>query len=163
MEEVHLLEKVQPIVEEVAQIVTINYSAQWQQTPVILDVITSNDNYDKITINDMENLKISDNGTYTVKLIDDNEVINQQVITITNIDRKSPKVTTDKDNNNYYFYITDDLSGVDVSNIKYIKNGVISSDYTYANNTLVMPYDSISTHEIYIYDYAGNVTTTTVN
>jgi hypothetical protein len=161
MEEVQLVEKVQPI-EEVAQIQNINYSTQWQQTPVVLDVITSNTNYDKITINDMENLKISDNGTYTVKLLLNNEVIDQQVITITNIDRISPDATSKKDDNNYYFYLTDDISGIDASTIQYIKNGVASSDYTYTENTLVVPYDSTSTHKIYIYDYAGNMFTITI-
>jgi RNA polymerase sigma-70 factor (ECF subfamily) len=149
----------QPIVVEPAKIVSINHSTEWQYTAITLDVETTNGHYDTITVNDIENMKISTNGTYTIKLLKNGNVIDQQDITISNIDLKCPRTTTTKDSANYYFYISDDVSGINWDSIQYHKNGVNSYAYTYNKNesVIVITNDGVSKHELFISDYAGNV------
>ncbi|MFV0395068.1 MAG: RNA polymerase sigma factor [Coprobacillaceae bacterium] len=145
--------------EENSKIVNLTYDTQWQQTAVQLDIETTNSNYDKITINDIETLKIGSNGNYIVKLIKNEEVIDEKEITISNIDRQSPTAYSEEDEEYYYFYLTDEESGVNKDAIGYFRNGIASREFTYYENEnkLVVKNDKVSQHEIYISDYAGNI------
>ena len=143
---------------ELAKIVNVTYDAAWRNTALIIQVETTNDNYDKITINHEETLQIINNGTYTIRLIKDNEVLEERLITISNIDRYSPLATTEEAGDYYYLYLNDNDSGIDEQSIQYYKNGVLSNDYTYdANNKMiVINNDIFSIHELYVNDLATN-------
>ena len=156
---------VQPVqVVSTARILDINYDTAWRNEEIYLEVETTNDNYDRITINDEETLKITYNGTYTVRLIKDDKVIDEKVIEISNIDYQSPTATYEKRGQYYYFFITEDLSGIDVSSIRFFVNGQLSNNFTFdeSSGILIFKDDSKSAKKLYINDNAGNRLTITV-
>ena len=145
-------------IDSPAKIVDITYDDSWTNGVIALNIDTTNDNYDKIYVNGVEFTKVIKNGSYTVQLIKDGNVIDQREITISNIDRDSPYGEGFKQNNQYILYLKDNLSGVDQDSIKYFKNGELSDDYLYdeVNQSIIIENDSISTHNFSIDDYAGN-------
>ncbi|MDQ0360325.1 RNA polymerase sigma factor [Breznakia pachnodae] len=146
---------------ELAEITSISYDDAWRNQPIQLAIETSNDNYERITINDIETTQVVNNGTYMVKLIKDDAVIDEEVIQISNVDLHSPTATSEKDDEYYYLYLSDDKSGVNANQITYYVNGTASNDYTYdaSRNVMIVKNDNVSRHDIYISDYAGNILT----
>lgn len=141
---------------ELAEITSVSYDDAWRNQPVQLVIETSNDNYDRITTNDVETMQVVNNGTYTVKLIKDDAVIDEEVIQINNVDLHSPTAISEKDDEYYYLYLSDDKSGVNANQITYYVNGAASNDYTYdaSRNVMIVKNDNVSRHDIYISDYA---------
>lgn len=146
---------------ELAEITSVSYDDAWRNQPLQLVIETSNDNYDRITTNDIETTQVVNNGSYTIKLIKDDVVIDEEVIEITNVDLHSPTATSDKDDEYYYLYLSDDKSGVNTKQIEYYVNGAVSNDYTYdaSRNVMIVKNDNVSRHDIYISDHAGNILT----
>lgn len=145
--------------EEYAEIVNVAYDTQWHQGTVQLNIETTNSNYDKVTINDIETLKVGDNGDYIIKLIKNEVVVDEREITISNIDRQSPIAYSVEEEEYYNFYLVEEDSGINKDSIEYFLNGVESNDFTYyeTEGKLVVKNDKVSQHEIYISDNAGNV------
>jgi len=152
------------VIQATAKISEITYDKAWQNTSIYLEVKTTSDDYDKITVNDSTSLRIVDNGTYTVRLIKDDKVIDEQVVEISNFDHQSPRATYEKRGNYYYLFITDDLSGIDATSIKFFVNGRQSYNFTFDESTgiLIFEDDFKSAYELYISDNAGNILTITL-
>lgn len=155
--------KIEPRQEEdIAKISNISFDDSWTNKFVDIVVETTNDNYDRIVINDVETLRIVDNGNYLLKLLKDNDVIDEQIIEISNIDRDSPTAVSKTTDEKYIFYLSDTQSGIDWDNIKHYKNGELVNEYSYnlSNNSITVINDyNYSGHELLISDVAGNILT----
>lgn len=144
--------------KEVATIDSISHDNSWTNEKVKIDIKTSNTNYDRILIDDMETLKVLDNGIYVVKLMKNNEVIDEEEIEISNIDRNSPTAVGEEVGNDYIISLNEDVSGIDWNSIEYYKNGTWSNDYQYDQNKnqIIVHNDILATHDLYVSDNAGN-------
>lgn len=148
---------------EEAVITTVNYSDEWTNDGFLINVSTSNSEYDQILINGMNTNYIKENGVYEVQLVKDNEVIDTRIFEITNIDVHSPTGSEEHRGNEYVIYLQDDLSQIDYANILFYRDGVLSNDYTYHKDTDTLTVkEKYTTDKFYISDYAGNVLEITV-
>lgn len=158
------LPSIEPIEEETAKIKDITYDTTWTSSSVHINVETTNNNYDKILINDSETLDVIDNGNYIIKLLKEDDILDEREIIISNIDRNSPVATGEELGNDYLIYLKEDISGINKNSIEYYKNGMITDDYTYdeVSNTLTIENEKSSVHELYVSDNAGNLLTITL-
>ncbi|MFV0394619.1 MAG: hypothetical protein ACK5LC_09520 [Coprobacillaceae bacterium] len=142
-----------------ARIQAIDYDTNWTNKEVALDVITTTENYDMIVINDVETTSITENGNYVVKLIKDNQVIDQKDIQVTNIDLYSPDGYSIYQDNKYILYLQDDLSQIDYESIEFYRDGMSCTEYLYCNisNTITIEHSDASFEQVFIKDYAGNI------
>lgn len=148
---------------EEAVITSVNYSDEWTNDGFLINVSTSNSEYDQILIDGMNTNYIKENGVYEVQLVKNNEVIDTKIFEITNIDVHSPTGSEEHRGNEYVIYLQDDLSQIDYKNILFYRDGVLSNDYIYHedSDTLTVK-EKYTTDKFYISDYAGNVLEITV-
>ncbi|MFV0395509.1 MAG: RNA polymerase sigma factor [Coprobacillaceae bacterium] len=151
-------------IEDLAIITDVIYNDNWTNEEVQIEVQTSNNNYDKICINNEEILQIHTNGSYNIQLFKNNQIIDEREIIISNIDQEHPSARGVEENNDYVLYLSDNTSGIDSQSIEYYKNGIISNAYIYNSNErkIVFENDKTSIHEFYVRDYAGNILSITV-
>lgn len=142
-----------------AEIEDVLYEQGWTNQGVTINVQTSNDNYDEITINDASTTTIDQNGTYVIRIIKDAKVLDEREIVISNIDKERPTLTYEASDTTYTLKVQDDASKVDWSSIVYYKNGKRSSAYTIdSKGIIILANDyNYATHELQISDNAGNV------
>jgi RNA polymerase sigma factor (sigma-70 family) len=143
----------------VAKIEDINYDPNWRNSVLDIDVTTTNSNFDKILVNEIETLQIDSNGTYVVKLLKDNSTIDEKEITFSMFDRNSPVATGTTEDDTFVIFLNDDLSGIDWGSITHYKNGVLANEYVMdiENSKLIIQNDNnYSTHELFVMDNAGN-------
>lgn len=143
----------------VAKIANVNYDQYWRNSVLDIDVTTTNSNFDKILINELETLQIDNNGTYTVKLLKDNNTIDEKEITVSIFDRNSPIATGTVEDDTFVILLSDDLSGIDWGSIIHYKNGVLTNEYVMdiENSRIIIKNDNnYSTHELFVKDNAGN-------
>ncbi|MFV0393352.1 MAG: RNA polymerase sigma factor [Coprobacillaceae bacterium] len=158
-----ILESREPIVTveenivEQCQIIAVNYDTSWTNTQLTLNILTSNDNYDQILVNGMDSKVITQNGEYRIQLLLQGQVLDEEIIVISNFDYDSPRLST-QSNIDTLFYLTfiDAISGVDYNSIRYYENGVLSNNYTIEQGTLIITSQIGSYDTFYISDYAGN-------
>ncbi|MDF9823996.1 RNA polymerase sigma factor (sigma-70 family) [Breznakia sp. PF5-3] len=144
---------------EHSKIKDIHYNQEFTNEPISIRVDTTNDNYDKILLNNKEDLIIKENGTYSISLIKDNKTIDQKEIHIKNIDYDLPEyLSYQLDGEICTVYLKDQLSGVNNQSISYFKNEVASEDYTYdeLSQTIVFKYQKYSSNIFFVSDNAGN-------
>ena len=146
------------IAEEKGKIKDISYDKNWTRNDIVLDVTTTNDNYDHIEINNIESLSINDNGEYLIQLVKDEEVIDEQTLSISNIDRKSPNGYCEKNGDIFKLYLYDDLSNINPEQVYLYRDGVLSNEYSFnqSSNELIVNSPQGVSDLFYIYDYAGN-------
>lgn len=141
-----------------AQINTINYSQEWTNESIVIEVVTSNEEFDAILIDGVLTNQIDNNGTYQVQLQRNGEIIDSRELIITNIDRNSPQMTSEHDGNSFTIYLSDDISGINPNTIRFLREGVQSSEYQYdaANQIIKVQTKKEYSDIFYVYDYAGN-------
>ncbi|MDF9825627.1 RNA polymerase sigma factor (sigma-70 family) [Breznakia sp. PF5-3] len=146
------------MIVETAKIEEISYDKNWTNKAIKLNITTSNDNYDQITINDEVTDMISENGNYKIQLRKDGKVIDEKRIKVSNIDIHSPNGTYKQSENTFTYHLNDDLSQIDPTSIRFYKDGVPSEEYHYnvEDNvlTILSVGDTIDT--FFISDQAGN-------
>lgn len=146
--------------EEACQIEGVIYNEEYTNQAIKVEVQTSNDLYDQILLNDKESMYIHENGQYTVKIMKDGQIVDEQIVVINNIDKASPIYIGNDvvDTNKYILYLQDDISGIDPSKIEYYKNGSRSYDFTYneSNKSIEFIYEDYSENIFTVYDYANN-------
>lgn len=145
-------------VEEVASFLNVSHSEEWTNEAVNLTITTTNDNYDQILMNGIETTSVIENGTYTIQLINDEEIVDQREIEVSNIDIHSPNGSYEQHGDTFTYYLSDDVSKINPDSIRFYKNDQISEDYTYneENNTLTIVSKGSTIDKFYISDYAGN-------
>lgn len=144
---------------EPSHIANVDYSDNYTNQPIEVRVETTNDNYDKILLNQREDLTIYENGNYEVHLMKDDKVVDSYSFEVNNIDIDLPEYqgyTLDGDV--CTVYIKDLISGVDEAKIRYIKNGDPHLQFTYNKDTqtITFVYDNYSSNIFYVTDQAGN-------
>ncbi|MFV0395144.1 MAG: RNA polymerase sigma factor [Coprobacillaceae bacterium] len=147
------------VMEDPCKIKDIIYSDAYTSLSIPINVETTNTNYDKILINGQEIESINENGQYVIEVLKDNVVIDSRVLEISNIDRTAPRIiSTDSEENVYRITIGDDLSGINISSIRYSLNGISSNAYEYvsSDSMLIFTYQEGTTNVFYIEDNAGN-------
>ncbi|MDD8048090.1 MAG: sigma-70 family RNA polymerase sigma factor [Thomasclavelia sp.] len=140
------------------------YTTTWTNEAIEPKVELSNNNYDKILINDQLVTNIVDNGTYKIDVIKEDKVVASTTITVENIDTHSPTATQSNENDIFYYNISDDLSGVDPSSIQMTRNGIPCNDFNYDEETETLVVTSVKdvTDIIKVYDNAGNLMEITI-
>ena len=147
--------------EEPSKIVDFHYPQEYTNQPISLEVKTTNQNYDYITINNKNTTTIHSNGIYTVSLIKNNQVIDSKELTIHTIDTSSPdKKSITKDGDIYTIVFKDNLSMINKNSIEIFANEQKIYNYTFneETQTLELPMDSQYLYRINVADKAGNYT-----
>ncbi|MDQ0359832.1 RNA polymerase sigma factor [Breznakia pachnodae] len=149
---------VKEVEEDVATFSNISYLEDWTNEAVNLNITTTNDNYDQILVNGVATTSVTENGNYTIQLVNDEAVIDQREIEVTNIDIHSPNGSYEKKGDTFTYYLSDDLSKINPDSIRFYKNNQTSEDYKYneENNTLTIVSKGSTIDKFYISDYAGN-------
>lgn len=144
--------------EELATISDIVYDHSWTNQSIQVEINTTNKNYDSILINSTIKRQVDENGTYTIQLMKDNQVLDERVIVISNIDKEHPVARGEERGNDYIIYLSDQLSGINETSIHYYKNGNIDNTYQYdkTQNIIIIRNDVNSVHELRVQDMAGN-------
>ncbi|MEG0528035.1 MAG: RNA polymerase sigma factor [Longicatena sp.] len=145
---------------------SVEYDTSLRNQPLPLKIKTSNRNYDNILLNDTTNLIVFKNGTYTLSLIKDSEIVDKKEIVIKNIDRDIPEVVKQEiQGNNITFYLQDDLSGVNFDGIGCFLNGVSIEDYQSSATLgkITVPYDKNMNGYLEIPDNVGNLLKVNIN
>ena len=151
----------QEMQEEPSKIVDFHYPQEYTNQPISLEVKTTNQNYDYITINNKNTTTIHSNGIYTVSLIKNNQVIDSKELTIHTIDTSSPdKKSITKDGDIYTIVFKDNLSMINKNSIEIFANEQKIYNYTFneETQTLELPMDSQYLYRINVADKAGNYT-----
>ncbi|MFV0394220.1 MAG: RNA polymerase sigma factor [Coprobacillaceae bacterium] len=110
--------------------VSITYDESYIAGTVMLDIVTTNDDYDYILVNDTDTREVNANGVYIINLWKDNKIIDQREISIGNIDTVIPEIVSVQEVGDTIIVTLDDnLSGLDFSTLIYYKNNISSTDY----------------------------------
>lgn len=147
-------------------ITAVQYNKKLTNKPVKIEVETDSINYDAILLDNTTDLVVVKNGTYEIQLMKDGKVTDATKITINNIDRDVPIVTNEVFEEAYIiFTIQDEQSGVNFENIKFLVNGIESSDFTIDKNkgSVKVPFFETKDSKLVIEDIAKNILDVNIN
>jgi RNA polymerase sigma-70 factor (ECF subfamily) len=144
---------------EECRITSVTYDENYTQNPVQLLVETTSQEYDTITINNLETDTIYVNGTYEVSIKKENTILDSTVIHVSNIDIEAPILLDDwQEEEMYYLKIAEDVSGMNKESIKYYINDGESKNYEYnsQNQIISFPITENTKNYFYMEDNANN-------
>lgn len=111
-----------------AKITSVEFETGWSKQPLKITVNTSSDEYDDIQIDGKTYLSVSENGEHRITLLKEDKVIDQKMITITNVDMKKPNVINEEvSTDGVTLTLKDTDSGIDFYQIK-LKEGTLQKD-----------------------------------
>ena len=157
----HKESPLQEMKEESSKIIDFHYPQEYTNQPISLEVKTTNQNYDYIAINNKNTTTIHSNGTYTVSLIKDNQIIDSKEVIIHTIDTSSPdKKSITKNGDLYTIVFKDNLSMINKNSIEIFEDEQKIYNYTFNEDTqtLELPMNSQYLYRINVADKAGNYT-----
>lgn len=157
----HKESPLQEMKEESSKIIDFHYPQEYTNQPISLEVKTTNQNYDYIAINNKNTTTIHSNGTYTVSLIKDNQIIDSKELIIHTIDTSSPdKKSITKNGDLYTIVFKDNLSMINKNSIEIFEDEQKIYNYTFNEDTqtLELPMNSQYLYRINVVDKAGNYT-----
>lgn len=142
---------------EYATIQEIIYDDKLTNESIPVDIRTTSSEFSKVLLDGQEELMIKDNGTHTIELYKDDEIIDSKQIEIINIDLKKPEVR-ETDQKDFLLLNISDNQGIDYQNIQMFVNGVTSQDYLLdkESNTIQIAKNIKYKINIIIPDIAGN-------
>ncbi len=142
-----------------AKITQVNYDTNFTNEAVKLDVQTTNNNYDKILVNNRNQLVCDQNGEYIISLLKGEQVIDERKITIQNIDEEAPElVNYVMDDTFVTFSIQDDASGIDYAllNEQVKKNNMILVSANDEQRSVTLQWPKKQSGDFVVVDKAGN-------
>ena len=144
---------------EPAEIVTVHYKKELVNQPLVIQVETSNTNYDEIVLNGSKDLVAEWNGDYTIKILQHNKVVDEKTIKITNIDRDVPIVVHENINGNKIELVLDDESGIEFEKIQLIENNDKSDAFIVdeKNKKVIVTSEKDKYFTLKVPDKAGNI------
>lgn len=153
-------------VEEYAKITDIQYAKEKTNQNLNLTIHTSNDEYDEIKVNEQARTVITQNGEYRITLWKQDVLLDEQSITITNIDKDVPIATEEEITQDYIvFSLADEGSGVDYANIRYLQNGQASDAFVIDEDkqTVRVQVNDMMDGQLVVPDRVGNMLHVNVN
>ncbi|MFV0395515.1 MAG: RNA polymerase sigma factor [Coprobacillaceae bacterium] len=145
--------------KDICYITDVSYEEHYVAGPLLLNITTSTDDYDKIEINGVDNRNVYENGDYIIDLIKNEEIIDQRVITIVNIDKNLPEVLEVTRQDEWFMIRLDDLeSGLNYNSLSYYVDGVQNYNIRYntTDNVIYVLYYPGANNKLYIEDNVGN-------
>lgn len=146
--------------KEPAVITRIDYQKEWVNTPLKIDIETSNDKYDQILIDKQETNTVDYNGEHVIELIYDGKVIEQKIIEITNIDLHKPEISDENyEGDQLMITLNDTESGINYHKIKLYENGkeIAIRGLDKSQDKIKVKKDLSKDNQLIVEDKAGNI------
>lgn len=112
-----------------SKIVDITYKQEWTKEDFELEVVTSTDNFDEITLDGKPDLRVSENKVYKVALVKEGIVIDEKTVDIKNVDKDTPEVSIVEYDDDKAKIIFEDVGcGLDFASLQVSSNGIRITD-----------------------------------
>lgn len=142
-----------------AEIEEILFDDGYTNQPIEITVVLSNENYDYYTINAQQTDQVTENGDYLVELYFEDEVVDSETFSISNIDRNEPKLVN-------HSYSPEKLATLNVleaesaiASVVIYRDGTIWNNFS-TNSTktqIQFTVEPLVYYEVHVTDLANNV------
>lgn len=144
--------------QDYAKISSIQYDKRLTNQSIKINVKTTNNNYDYVSINKKKTSIVHNNGNYNINIVKDNKVLDSKSIKIKNIDKEEPTILKKSYvGKKLCLEFSDKDSGVDYDSLILFINNRKSNAFEVINKKVFIQEGSFDHAVLHVSDYAGNV------